>query len=408
VTHAPRLLARTAQAHRFKLVALDFVPALLREASAPRLRAATRARIRASVRTSMWLALLAAAVDCAWLLPTHPESGDLILAANGCVAVAALIAVWALGRERYLAPELVLFGMLALVDVSIGAVIGIDVPTSVLCAGYVLLLPPTVAVLIPWSTTLHVTWLVTHALAALLMCDLVPPAVSAFDGPQTLLALLVVASAASVLGHLANLRARVASFVLIEQIRAMNRHARRDEATLRQLNMRLALAAWSDPLTGLGNRGALQRDLVAIRSRIERFGDRYVLLLADIDHFKVINDRLGHFAGDDVLRRVARTLADAARASDVSYRFGGEEFLSIVAVRAPGDARIAAERLRRAVAALGVVHPDNPRHGVVTVSIGAHEIGGSSLDEPDEAWLQRADDALYRAKRLGRNRVVIA
>jgi diguanylate cyclase (GGDEF)-like protein len=209
------------------------------------------------------------------------------------------------------------------------------------------------------------------------------------------------------LGHLTNLRARIASFDLIEQIRAMNRQSRRDESNLRGLNARLELAAWTDQLTGLGNRLALQRQLGVVRGRIERFGDRYAMLMFDLDHFKRVNDRLGHFAGDDVLRRAAAAVDAATRASDATYRIGGEEFISIVAIDGLAEVGLVAERLRGAVERLEIPHADNPPFGRVTISVGAHLLDASSLAQTVDAWLQRADAAMYTAKKRGRNCVVV-
>jgi diguanylate cyclase (GGDEF)-like protein len=381
---------------------------LLRIGASARFRASTRRRIRTSVRQSMWLALLAAVVDCAWFLTIHPGEAGRILAANGLTAAAALAARSAVGRYRRVSAEGTLFGVLLAVDLSIAIVIGIGVRVSLLCAGYVLLLPPIVALLVPWSTRLHLTWLAMHGLAAIGLCALVPAEVVAIDGPRTLLALLLVSSAGSIFGHLTNLRARVTSFTLIEQIRFMNRQARRDEASLRQLNLRLEQVSWTDQLTGLGNRLALQRHLGVIRSRIDRYGDRYALLMLDVDHFKDINDMHGHFAGDDVLRRVAAAVDEATRASDATYRVGGEEFLCVIAVANDREARIVAERVRHAVERLGIDNPGNLPWGIVTVSVGLAVIDGGDVGESDESWLQRVDAALYEAKRQGRNRISLA
>jgi diguanylate cyclase (GGDEF)-like protein len=125
----------------------------------------------------------------------------------------------------------------------------------------------------------------------------------------------------------------------------------------------------------------------------------------DIDYFKRYNDQLGHPAGDEALRAVAQALAGAARSGDMAYRYGGEEFLVLLPEQTLASATVAVERLRDAVQELGLRHPENPPSGVVTISGGIAE---STADDPiavDE-WLHRADVALYRAKALGRNRVV--
>ncbi|HUG30104.1 MAG TPA: GGDEF domain-containing protein [Candidatus Limnocylindria bacterium] len=122
---------------------------------------------------------------------------------------------------------------------------------------------------------------------------------------------------------------------------------------------------------------------------------------------KAINDTLGHFAGDDVLRRVAGAMQATTRLEDGTYRFGGEEFLAIVRLDGEDDARAAAERIRLAVEALAIEHPGNPPFGVVTVSGGATVIDRTRLAESDDAWLRAADTAMYKAKRRGRNQTVV-
>jgi diguanylate cyclase (GGDEF)-like protein len=392
---------------RWKRLSLLGVHQLIVEASRPRFRAANRSRIRFSARVSMVLVAVVAGIDCVWLVPHLPESAARIITANALVAFCAFLAFRSLGANRHLSPEVAIFCVLAVVDLATAATIGISAGASVLCAGYVLLLPPVAALLVPWSFRLHFVWLATHGAAAVLMAWLAPSAAAAFDGPRTLLTLLVVASAASGLGYLMNLRARVTSFALIEQVRSMNRAARRTESTLRQLNARLEHTAWTDGLTGFGNRHALQGQLAAIRGRIGRTGCRYALLMLDLDHFKAINDTRGHFAGDDVLRRVASAIAGAIRTGDDVYRFGGEEFVAIIEVATDDDAWLSADRTRRAVEHLRIEHSGNRPFGVVTVSIGVSVIGPEAIDEPDDAWLQQADRALYQAKAEGRNRVVV-
>jgi diguanylate cyclase (GGDEF)-like protein len=131
------------------------------------------------------------------------------------------------------------------------------------------------------------------------------------------------------------------------------------------------------------------------------------MLEVDLDHFKAVNDRLGHLAGDAVLRRVAAVLRDTVRADDAVYRYGGEEFLVILGNIA-GGVEAAAERVRLAVQDLGLAHPANEPHGVVTVSVGAVALGPADLDMTADEWFARVDGALYEAKAAGRNRIAVA
>lgn len=122
--------------------------------------------------------------------------------------------------------------------------------------------------------------------------------------------------------------------------------------------------------------------------------------MVDIDHFKAVNDTHGHAAGDDVLRELARLLKRFIRSSDLAARLGGEEFVVVMPDTGVGGAEAITSRLRRGVAeSTGVKTP-------ITVSIGVAELQGPN-DTP-ERLLRRADDALYEAKRGGRNRVIAA
>jgi len=162
--------------------------------------------------------------------------------------------------------------------------------------------------------------------------------------------------------------------------------------------------ATTDPLTGTANR---RRFLDAARAeaiRFRRYERPFSLLMLDIDHFKAVNDTYGHAAGDQVLIETARRCGGALRTGDVFGRLGGEEFAALLPETGAEEARVLAERLRRAVAGIEVPAPGGAIR--VTISIGvaeASEAAGSA-----EAVLALADGALYRAKEAGRDRIVIA
>jgi len=179
---------------------------------------------------------------------------------------------------------------------------------------------------------------------------------------------------------------------------------RRIERELERLNSVLAAQARRDPLTGLGNRLRLEEDLVAYDARRVRYGHSYCVLLCDLDHFKTLNDRQGHQAGDDVLCAVAAALERESRTSDAVYRYGGEELLVLLAEQSLEGALIVCERMRAAVQAIGIAHAENGT-GVVTISIGAAACPEGALTDPTDA-IRRADRALYAAKAQGRNLVV--
>lgn len=161
----------------------------------------------------------------------------------------------------------------------------------------------------------------------------------------------------------------------------------------------------TDELTGLPNRRAFfadaaQRLSLALRQRFE-----VAVVMLDVDSFKAFNDRAGHTTGDAALRLVAAAMRSALRAEDSAARYGGEEFVVLLAPCSLPQARLLAERVREAVAATPVPLPDGST-ALLTVSLGVavSSISGFDLDQ----LLSDADDALYRAKRGGRNRVELA
>ena len=173
-------------------------------------------------------------------------------------------------------------------------------------------------------------------------------------------------------------------------------------ARVTALHRRMHEDARHDPLTGLGNRLRLAEDLEVVCGRVARYAHVYSVVLLDIDNFKGYNDSSGHMAGDDVLRAVARALDQQIRSGDALYRYGGEEFLALLPEQPIESAAIAAERLRASVEALAIPHP---AAGVVTVSAGVASLAEPGC-RPDEVF-ELADQALYRAKEGGRNRVEV-
>jgi diguanylate cyclase (GGDEF)-like protein len=166
---------------------------------------------------------------------------------------------------------------------------------------------------------------------------------------------------------------------------------------------RLKLLARKDPLTGLGNRMALDCALATELARAQRFGLPFSLLVVDIDHFKRINDSSGHSTGDRVIRSVATRIRDCLRPYDQAFRFGGEEFVVILSQTGLAKGLQIAERIRQEIEQHA--RRDTGHAGTVTASIGAAEMG--RCDNVDELFA-RADRALYRAKGEGRNRVIAA
>lgn len=169
------------------------------------------------------------------------------------------------------------------------------------------------------------------------------------------------------------------------------------------LELELQRDARTDSLTGLDNRRAVQERGLLELKRASRTREPVSLILCDIDHFKRINDRYGHEAGDAVLRLVAKTLRVALRETDLLGRWGGEEFLAVLIDADARSAAEIAERMRSGVAA-------TPLDGIqerLTISIGVStDRDPAAVATAWAALLKKADDHLYRAKSLGRNRVV--
>jgi len=166
---------------------------------------------------------------------------------------------------------------------------------------------------------------------------------------------------------------------------------------------RLDELARLDALTGLPNRRQFDDVLHREWGRARRTGESLALLMIDIDHFKQLNDSYGHPVGDERLRAVGRTLAECAtRGTDLVARYGGEEFAAILPGADMAQARALADMMRTSVAQLRLASP--AAIGFVTVSIGVSCVGSVGSDEPN-GMLERADAALYEAKKAGRNQV---
>lgn len=167
---------------------------------------------------------------------------------------------------------------------------------------------------------------------------------------------------------------------------------------------RLEEQASRDGLTGLINHRTVMERLDQAIKGSQRHGQALAVLMADLDHFKVINDALGHQVGDEVLQAVAEVLQSGVRISDECGRYGGEEFLMVLPQTQAGAALELAERLRRAVEALTL--PALGEHRL-TMSFGVAVYPGFGPTDVS-AMVRKADDALYQAKARGRNRCVLA
>ena len=170
-------------------------------------------------------------------------------------------------------------------------------------------------------------------------------------------------------------------------------------------SQRLVLLAINDGLTGLYNQSFIKVRLIEEISRAERYGNAFSLILADIDDFKSVNDRFGHVAGDRVLRSFSDRLRRILRASDIVGRFGGDEFLILLPQTSLADAGRAAERIRKAMIESSKGIPLRPDQEPLTLSFGVCGTEAERI-QADEI-IARADKAMTRAKKEGKNRVVV-
>jgi len=181
---------------------------------------------------------------------------------------------------------------------------------------------------------------------------------------------------------------------------------KRAEQRLREANRRLITLATTDGLTGLLNRRTVLEHLRVEFERSRRLGRPLAVVLADVDHFKSINDTYGHQAGDVVLAQFAQHILSEGRPYDLAGRYGGEEFLIALPESDTAQARAVAERLRlRTADAPAALGADNGLQ--VTASFGVAE-ADPETDTTIETLIRRADEALYQAKEQGRNRVCAA
>lgn len=174
---------------------------------------------------------------------------------------------------------------------------------------------------------------------------------------------------------------------------------------LREANSRLEALATTDALTQLPNRRALEDTLARCAARASRDGSFLSLLAMDVDHFKKFNDTYGHQAGDAVLVTVGRVLVEQSRKGDIPARYGGEEFSVVLPGTDAAGAQVVAERIRAAFEACETHHEGQVLK--VTMSIGVATAEGAA-SEPVSRLGARADEALYAAKRGGRNRVAVS
>ncbi|MCB9855357.1 MAG: response regulator [Phycisphaerales bacterium] len=201
---------------------------------------------------------------------------------------------------------------------------------------------------------------------------------------------------------LARLKAGVRAAASEVRVAQQRRALHKANAELATVNETLKRMATTDELTGLYNRREAMRRLEECWSMGDRHGQMLTCMMIDVDHFKRCNDTHGHDVGDAVLRAVAKAILCSVRSGEIVFRLGGEEFLVICPEAGVSDARSGAERIRADVEKLAIRHGQELIHMTISVGIAERDDTHTSIDE----LLKCADEALYRAKRTGRNRVV--
>lgn len=204
----------------------------------------------------------------------------------------------------------------------------------------------------------------------------------------------------------ARVRYHSRSFVSLVQRDEAYRALRESQQQLIEANLELRRLTNADGLTGLSNRRYLDEYLSAEWRRCTREHDNLSFLMVDVDNFKAYNDNYGHVAGDEVLKAIASTLERCSdRAGDFAARFGGEEFAVVLPGTSASGACLVAEKIRREVEALQIPHKFSATAGHVTASVGVACIVPTE-DRSMSSLIEVADQALYRAKYMGKNCVV--
>ena len=258
---------------------------------------------------------------------------------------------------------------------------------------HTILLPPIVAlavnlVIVLWAVNTgaehHTLWLFPLMIA---MAGLLPTGVALSGGLVTLVALLWVQGLSKGADDLAEHTALIATWLI--SLSVMRMMARQSDE--------LADLALTDPLTGAYNRRYLLPQAQRNLADFQRYARLSAILMIDIDHFKVINDEYGHAEGDRVLKALTKLIDDRIRGVDMLFRLGGEEFVVLLSEVGSQSAQKIGDELRKAIAKLNLIPGKT-----ITVSVGVCDV--TQVDSAED-WLQQVDEAMYSAKKQGRDRV---
>ena len=356
---------------------------------------------RPIIRTS--LALVMALLLCGTLVEYLVEPGSLIDTWRArLLIVLAAFPVWVASRddthETWLQPAIALFAMVLGVTNDYSGVV-INHPLS-----WSYYLVNLLAILL-MSTLFRITlyWAVSTSVILLLALSISLLGYDRMDPTETLVVFFIIACGAvlSLAGHYFFERLQRKHFV-IEKMLALHRNE------LHSANIILENQATEDPLTGTVNRRGMEARLRPLieEARLSGKLDSLFLVLFDIDFFKQYNDTYGHLAGDECLKQVASVPgALIQNHQDFVARYGGEEFVVVLAGIHFNDALVFADRMRKRIEKLNLEHRSSRVADTVTISVGV--AGLTSATSKAEELIARADEALYQAKRQGRNQTVV-
>jgi diguanylate cyclase (GGDEF)-like protein len=354
-----------------------------------RYRATERRDVREAVGFGAIIGVVILLVDLVEAGFEHPA-----IVGTNLVGIAALALLFT--RQARRRPHPAAFGVLMILLCTTVAP-GVIAPTEgMLMGGYLVLITVASALFLPWGLAWHGAWLVvaaTTSIGAVLLTGRSVDYVLEF-------AVLVTAGALTSFGGNQLVRRRR------ERSHRQQLILHEQRAELRRVHARLQVVASEDSLTGLGNRRRLNDDTAELEARLARgVLPGVAAIMVDLDHFKAYNDRAGHPAGDEILRIVSSAVRGAVREVDHVYRYGGEELLVLLEEPTRNGAQLAASRILDAVRRLALPHVAQPGH-VVTISAGAAAQAGPGV----AVWqvIEAADQALYEAKRSGRDRAVLA
>ncbi len=354
---------------------------------------------RALARSSVLVALILVA-GAAVSTAMDPLLGWELLALNSVAAVVSLAMAWLVRRraQHHVSAIACLWAFLLAADLLAA---GLTSPLQLRVAAMVMpAIPLIYALFMPWTTRIHLIAVGWTTVAALMLTFALER--SGVDPISPIVLTAIITGGISVAGQMLRRADRIDAFRQLMQIRALHLRDRDAGRRLRDANRQLASSVRVDALTGIGNRLALEEDLLTLDADVDVARGAVALVLIDLDRFKPYNDRHGHLAGDWVLRRVADTLGESIRGADRVYRYGGEELVVLLSGVDEAAADGIVGRMLMNVHSLEIPHQENRPWQVVTASAGwiLHRPNGSVSAA---TALAAADEALYRAKRLGRN-----